>query len=167
MNLICNEYQKKIDSYINGSLNGDELKRFVLHVRNCDECMEELKINYSLLKALDQLEKGDELSENYDAELEKGINDYLAKQKRGFILTVLSYVSIFIISVALGLIFSLFIFKHEGVKFLEKGKQESFFLDYDGVPDYLNEVKNMNNALNEDIIEYIHNLKLEDERENE
>ena len=165
MNIICSENQKKIDSYINGSLGGDELKKFVNHVKGCNECMEELKINYSLLKALDQLEKGDELSEDFDAELEKGIDEYLGKQRRGYILKVISYVSAFIISMAFGIVFSIFFFRHEGIDFLEKGKEETFMIDFDGVPDFMNDVKKMNNDYNDNLIEYIHSLKLEDERQ--
>ena len=38
-------------------------------------------------------------------------------------------------------------------------------IDYDGVPDFMNDVKKLNNDYNDSLIEYIHNLKLEDERQ--
>ena len=164
MDVLCRETQKKIDAYINESLSGDELKDFVFHVKNCDVCMEELKINYSLLKALEQLEKGDELSENYDEEVEEGLNNYIARRKRGFVLRIVSYVSIFIISVIFGVIFCVLFVKDDNTKFLDKGENESMIIDVDGVPDYLNEIKKINNTYNDMIIEYIHSIKLENER---
>jgi hypothetical protein len=57
----------------------------------------------------------------------------------------------------------LFYFKNDDLSFLKKGEKENFILEYDGVPDYFNEIKNANNSMNDDIIEYLYSLKLEDE----
>ncbi|MGN0306635.1 MAG: zf-HC2 domain-containing protein [Lachnospiraceae bacterium] len=54
----CKETQKMISAFLAGKLDNKELKHFLLHVENCNECMEELTIQYLVMTGTAILEEG-------------------------------------------------------------------------------------------------------------
>lgn len=56
MNENCKKYQSMIEPFLSDSLTGMECKDFICHVRNCNECMDELQINYVIASVLNELE---------------------------------------------------------------------------------------------------------------
>ena len=54
----CKEAEKKIPSFLNDELDGDDLAEFVEHIEGCPECKEELSIQFLVAEGLEQLEQG-------------------------------------------------------------------------------------------------------------
>ncbi len=54
----CKEAEKKIPSFLNDELDGDDLAEFVEHIEDCPECKEELSIQFLVEEGLEQLEQG-------------------------------------------------------------------------------------------------------------
>lgn len=54
----CKEAEKKIPSFLNDELDGDDLAEFVEHIEACPECKEELSIQFLVAEGLEQLEQG-------------------------------------------------------------------------------------------------------------
>lgn len=70
----CLKAQTCITSYVEGELTGIELKEFLLHVRWCNHCREELEIYYTLIEATRQLDEGLLTTNDFMKELEDKIN---------------------------------------------------------------------------------------------
>lgn len=72
----CKQAQGLITAFINDQLNdSEELQAFLEHVEGCKECKEELEVTYSLVTAMKQLDAGEDLSDNFIADL----NDKIAE----------------------------------------------------------------------------------------
>ena len=70
----CLKAQTCITSYVEGELSGSERKEFLLHVRWCNHCREELEIYYTLIEATRQLDEGLLTTNDFMKELEDKIN---------------------------------------------------------------------------------------------
>ena len=70
----CQESCNCIPLFIEDKLTGDELSAFLLHVKSCKSCYEEMETNYLLKEALSRLEQGE--SFNIHAELLKKFRIY-------------------------------------------------------------------------------------------
>ena len=72
----CIDAQTSIASYVEGNLSESELKKFLDHMQNCENCMEELEIYYTLMEATRQLDEGVITTSNFLEELnQKILND--------------------------------------------------------------------------------------------
>ena len=54
----CKEIQKMIPRFIQDDLENREIKAFVEHISQCEECREELDIQYLVTEGIQRLEKG-------------------------------------------------------------------------------------------------------------
>ncbi len=54
----CKEVQKNIAAFLNGELQGKDAERFLNHIENCEECKEELSIQYLVREGTARLEGG-------------------------------------------------------------------------------------------------------------
>ncbi|MBE5957124.1 MAG: hypothetical protein E7253_11840 [Lachnospiraceae bacterium] len=70
----CLKAQTCITSYVEGDLTGTDLKEFLLHVKWCQNCREELEIYYTLIEATRQLDEGLLTTNDFMKELEDKIN---------------------------------------------------------------------------------------------
>lgn len=153
----CRQCQNLIEAYIAGKLAGDELDEFVDHVHVCESCLEELKINYSIITALEQIDRDDELSDDYDSEVEQKISSYLHRRKRRKIVLVASFVAVLLISFVLGMLSSVFFVKnYDGISFAEDKNKEKIAITYNGVPEAFDPVSQSISEYNYDIIKYLH-----------
>lgn len=73
----CKDVNSKMSSFIKKDLQGLELKRFMAHADVCEECKEELSIQFLISEGLKQLEKDD----NY-FNLQKRLEDRLTQCRR-------------------------------------------------------------------------------------
>lgn len=83
--MTCLEAQSKIIAFIEDKLEREELLEFVKHVKNCENCSEELEIYYTLLVGMKQLDNEENLSSDFKKELENKLNttyDYLQTAKK-------------------------------------------------------------------------------------
>jgi len=55
----CNEFEKSIPDFLNHRMNFLEIKKFREHVEHCQECSEELEIQFLVTAGMKRLEEGD------------------------------------------------------------------------------------------------------------
>lgn len=55
----CRECEKLIPGFIKGKLNYPTLRRFYGHLRQCQDCREELDIQFLIQEGMQHLEEGD------------------------------------------------------------------------------------------------------------
>lgn len=63
--MLCREWQKKIPDFLSNRMPVEEQEEFIVHVRGCDDCHEELEIMYMLAEGLEELENGTDTSYNF------------------------------------------------------------------------------------------------------
>lgn len=74
----CLRAQTCITAYVDGEMSGKERKEFLLHVKSCSRCREELEIYYTLMEATRQLDEGVLTTNDFMKELEEKINRELS-----------------------------------------------------------------------------------------
>ena len=72
----CKDTEKLIPIFLDKKLNTRELDRFLEHVENCSECMEELTIQYLVRIGTSLIEEG----KSFD--LRKALHDILVEARR-------------------------------------------------------------------------------------
>lgn len=75
--MTCLEAQSKIIAYIEHKLEKNDKQDFLVHVKYCKECREELNIYYTMIEGMRQLDENEPLSTNFDADLEKRMSQEL------------------------------------------------------------------------------------------
>jgi len=73
----CRETRKNIPKFIEDGLDGRQLQSFMRHLSECEECKEELAIQYLVTEGMQRLEKGSTL--DLQGQLEKKMES--AKKK--------------------------------------------------------------------------------------
>lgn len=76
----CKETQHCIQLFLKDELDDDTAQKFVEHVRSCNECMEELTIEYLLSEGMSRLENADDI--DVQKELEEMLNRTIVRVKR-------------------------------------------------------------------------------------
>lgn len=76
----CKETQHCIQLFLKDELEDDTAQKFVEHVRSCNECMEELTIEYLLSEGMSRLENADDI--DVQKELEEMLNRTMVRVKR-------------------------------------------------------------------------------------
>ncbi len=56
--MTCKEAEKQIPSFLQDEMDEESLAEFVEHVKECDDCEEELAIQYLTVEGLARLEEG-------------------------------------------------------------------------------------------------------------
>lgn len=80
----CSNVQQMIKPYITGELDGENLEAFIEHLEECNECYEELEINYTIALALQQLDDSSDISYNINKMLMQDLENsavYIQKYK--------------------------------------------------------------------------------------
>ncbi len=67
-NTECRSYRKNFSRFLNGKLEGKERRALLKHVEECEECREELRIQYLLQEGMFRLEHGGTFDINSDFE---------------------------------------------------------------------------------------------------
>ena len=70
----CKEFNKLIPSFIEDTLEGKEAVRFLDHMNECEECREEVHIQYLVREGLARLEDGSNF--NLSGELNNKVDEY-------------------------------------------------------------------------------------------
>jgi hypothetical protein len=77
----CSEAEKMVKSYIEGKLSDSEMESFILHVRNCPSCYDELETYFTIHYALQYLDEDRNRSYN----MKKILTDDLHRKEREII----------------------------------------------------------------------------------
>lgn len=73
----CLKAQTCITSYVEDELTGSDLKEFLIHIKDCPGCREELEIYYTLLVGTKQLDEGELTTSNFSLELDQKMESQL------------------------------------------------------------------------------------------
>lgn len=95
--MICKEIENMIPSFLADDLDTDDLREFMEHVDNCDECMEELSIQFLVLEGLARLETGNvfDLQNEFEIRLDEAAHNLKRREgMRGFLYILESLVVI-------------------------------------------------------------------------
>lgn len=76
----CKETQRCIRLFLMDELDGGTAQEFVEHVHSCNECMEELTIEYLLSEGMIRLENADDI--DVQKELEEKLNRTVVRVRR-------------------------------------------------------------------------------------
>ena len=79
------EAQSYIMPFIEGKLPDNKQEDFVIHMKNCKKCHEELEIYYTLLVGMKQLDNHNDVAMDLTADLEKELNrmSHRVRNRRG------------------------------------------------------------------------------------
>ena len=61
----CDEFQKNIIPFINGTLSVKKMKEMLYHCEDCSSCRDELEIYYIILNGVRQLDTDEDVSDNF------------------------------------------------------------------------------------------------------
>lgn len=81
----CKKVEQLVKPYIEGKISDKNLDKFLAHIETCEECYEELEINYTIFSALMQLDDKPDVSYNIHAMLLEELKDsrkYIRRKKR-------------------------------------------------------------------------------------
>lgn len=56
--MTCKEIEKMIPSFLNDDLDTEDLREFMEHIDKCEECREELSIQFLVREGMSRLESG-------------------------------------------------------------------------------------------------------------
>lgn len=100
----CNECKKRIKEFLNDSMSSKTCIEFIEHVKSCDDCMEELSIEYLVNEGLKRLDNA--TSFDLESELQNKINKSYSKAKFNKHFFVIITIVIVIVAFLLGLFLS-------------------------------------------------------------
>lgn len=72
----CKEFNGLIQDFLNDRLSEMKLSEFLSHIENCDNCRDELRIQYLIYEGLERLEAGDTF------DVDKDLADLMKLQKK-------------------------------------------------------------------------------------
>ena len=56
--LGCKDYEKLIPDFLASKLDSEETEKFIAHIEQCQECMEEVSIQFLITEGMNRLEDG-------------------------------------------------------------------------------------------------------------
>ncbi len=57
--LDCKDYEKLIPDFLADKLDSETAEKFIAHIESCQECMEEVSIQFLITEGMNRLEQGD------------------------------------------------------------------------------------------------------------
>ncbi len=100
----CYECKKRIKEFLNDSMKSKTCVEFIDHVRSCDECYEELSIEFLVNEGLKRLDNA--TSFDLESELKNKINKSYSKARFYKTFIVICSITIAIVAFLLGLFLS-------------------------------------------------------------
>lgn len=80
--MTCLEAQSKIIAYIDHNMERDEKADFLTHIKNCEDCKDELNIYYTMIEGMRQLDENLPLSKDFTKELNSRIQRELKQSRK-------------------------------------------------------------------------------------
>lgn len=70
----CQEAQSNVLNYINHKLTNEEITQFIEHIRECEDCRDELEIYYITMIGMQQLDEGELLTADFQKALKEDMS---------------------------------------------------------------------------------------------
>lgn len=64
--MTCIEVQRNMNAFINDELDGEQLEEFLLHIRTCPSCKEDLEVYYTLFSSIKLLDEDKNINDQMD-----------------------------------------------------------------------------------------------------
>ena len=129
------EAQSYIMPFIEGKVPDNKQEDFVIHMKNCKKCHEELEIYYTLLVGMKQLDTHSDVTMDLNADLERELNrmSHRVRNRRGVKISAFSIImAIFIVIgtiIYAGILNRVYAFE-QNTKHIEQGSH--YYRDYIG-----------------------------------
>ena len=137
--MTCIEAQALITPFINDKLSVVQLEKFLEHVQNCPDCMEELEVYFALLTAMRQLDEDEEVSSNFKLALKNKINESEEKILRAKMNHIRKRVVFFAVVCLIGVVSSWSVGVMDQVFTMsEEDKFNYFCLQHQQIDQYIN-----------------------------
>jgi len=103
----CKEVQKNIAAFLNGELQSKDAERFLNHIESCEECKEELSIQYLVREGTARLEGGGsfDLSKDLDVLIADSYLSIKKSRRAAWIIYSLEFVALAAVIFILVLVF--------------------------------------------------------------
>ncbi|MBR5712492.1 MAG: hypothetical protein IKX54_02755 [Lachnospiraceae bacterium] len=153
----CKTAQILSDRYLSDGLSFDVLPEYLRHIRTCEDCKESLRTDYSITKAIEQINKNQDFSTDYSLELEQKLErsrqsilrrNRILLLKKAFVIGFLAVVAFFL---ALRNDYSI-------RYYLPSGSEESLRIVYYGLPSECDPVQTTIREKNDEVIEKLREL---------
>ena len=137
--------------YLAEGLPDGVLAQYLEHIASCDSCRDNLMTDYSITKAIDQLNRNEDFSTDYSKELTEKLEksrQYLARKKR-----IVRYKhAIAVILMVLSVPFSMSSTFATAKYYKPEGSEESLKLKYYGMPEQLDPIRQAIREYNDEAI---------------
>lgn len=102
----CTEIQKEITPFLARELDDKTAEKFVLHVKKCDECKEELAISYLVTEGMKHLEDGSafDLNKELSGRLDETIVGIIKRRNVTSFLVAVELLSVVVLAVLCGFV---------------------------------------------------------------
>ncbi len=148
----CKKAQMLSDRYLKEGLPVKELPEFLAHINSCPVCRESLTTDYSITKAIDQLNRGEDFSTDYSHELTEQLEHSRQLVRRKNRLLIVRRIAVFLVLVAIAALLS-FYQAPAKFRYLAPGEQESLRIRHYGIDERYDPVRNGILDYNDDVIE--------------
>ena len=148
----CTTCQKCTKQYIEETLPKNRILEYCAHLDQCAACREDLYINYSIVRALNQLNAGEDLSSDYVAEVNGRLAADQARIHRSARFRVYRRVFIAIEILGIAIAFAFFPPKEKGYAYLPEESESHIIIEYYGVPAYMDPVLKGIVEYNDDVL---------------
>lgn len=107
MTMDCKEFENLIPDFLDEKLNNRQAKEFFAHMDSCENCKEELRIQYLIAEGTLRLEEGDsfDLNKELDIKLEKTKRILKSRKIANTIIYILEAIAILAVAFILILVF--------------------------------------------------------------
>lgn len=162
----CKEAKSLIQPYIEHRLPEGKLPQFLEHMETCKDCLDDLQVQYAICTAIDQLNRGEDFSDDYNTEVLQGLARERAHLLRhGRKLRFLRVVTL-LLFLASGLAIGLTNTKNVFRTYLPPTQESSFSLDYYGIDRARDPVYRAIQEYNDEVIARLRELEAEQGTEN-
>lgn len=104
----CRDFQAIIPDFLDDKLSGKKTKAFLEHMNSCEECKEELRIQYLVREGTVRLEEGDsfDLNKELDLKIEETTRMLKKRKISNIVIYCLEAVGIVAVTFILLLVFT-------------------------------------------------------------
>jgi len=156
----CKDAQKLSDRYLAHDLPADILPEYLKHIRSCPACMENLRTDYAITKAIDQINRGEDFSTDYNRGLEAKLERSRQSILRRFRIHVFKRVVMLCVITAIALYLAT-----RGPApvryYAPSGSEESLRLRYYGISEEADPVRIEIRERNEEVIRQLRKMQAE------
>ena len=103
----CKEFENMIPIFLDEKLNNKQAKEFFAHMESCENCKEELRIQFLITEGTQRLEEGDsfDLNKELDLKLERTKKILKSRRRANTIIYILEAVALAAVIFILILVF--------------------------------------------------------------